>query len=185
MAANERWDLTLTLLTWRIWWAPNNARKWQMGFKSAFNGLILVGMRSTSDKICTGTQNTCFVFSYCSYCNSYCSYCNSYCSNCFPPRTGHRWQHNTTHAPFTIDNWCYKHTLRACNSYCFTTATMVTRTRLNVTCTLFVLLRSQMLLTADVSNRFDLQVFGGSRQSAVDTWYVECWVLNTDSTTLI
>ena len=31
--------LTLTLLTWRIWWAPNNASKWQMGFSSAFKGL--------------------------------------------------------------------------------------------------------------------------------------------------
>jgi len=31
--------LTLILLTWRIWWAPNNANKWQMGFNSAFKGL--------------------------------------------------------------------------------------------------------------------------------------------------
>ena len=31
--------LTLNLLTWRIWWAPNNASKWQMGFNSAFKGL--------------------------------------------------------------------------------------------------------------------------------------------------
>jgi len=31
--------LTLTLLTWRIWWSPNNARSWQMGFNSAFTGL--------------------------------------------------------------------------------------------------------------------------------------------------
>ena len=31
--------LTLILLTWRIWWA-NNASKWQMGFNSAFKGLI-------------------------------------------------------------------------------------------------------------------------------------------------
>ena len=23
---------TVILLTWRIWWAPNNASKWQMGF---------------------------------------------------------------------------------------------------------------------------------------------------------
>jgi len=30
--------LTLTLLTWRIWWA-NNANKWQMGFNLAFKGL--------------------------------------------------------------------------------------------------------------------------------------------------
>ena len=32
-------SLTLILLTWRIWWAPNNASKWQMGFNSAFKGL--------------------------------------------------------------------------------------------------------------------------------------------------
>ena len=44
MPANGRWDLiqnlTLILLTWRIWGAPNNASKWQMGFNSAFKGLI-------------------------------------------------------------------------------------------------------------------------------------------------
>ena len=32
-------SLTLTLLTWRIWWAANNASRWQMGFDSAFEGL--------------------------------------------------------------------------------------------------------------------------------------------------
>ena len=32
--------LTLILLTWRIWRAPNNASKWQMGFNSAFKGLM-------------------------------------------------------------------------------------------------------------------------------------------------
>ena len=31
--------LTLILLTWKIWWAPNNASRWQMGFNSAFKGL--------------------------------------------------------------------------------------------------------------------------------------------------
>jgi len=31
--------LTLTLLMWRIWWTPNNASRWQMGFNSAFKGL--------------------------------------------------------------------------------------------------------------------------------------------------
>jgi len=34
-----RRHLTLILLTWRLWWAPNNARKWQMGFNSALEGL--------------------------------------------------------------------------------------------------------------------------------------------------
>jgi len=28
--------LTLNPLTWKIWWAPNNANRWQMGFNLAF-----------------------------------------------------------------------------------------------------------------------------------------------------
>ena len=31
-----RASLTLILLTWRIWRAPNNASRWQMGFNLAF-----------------------------------------------------------------------------------------------------------------------------------------------------
>jgi len=34
--------LTLILLTWRIWWAPNNATKWQIGFNSAFKELTRI-----------------------------------------------------------------------------------------------------------------------------------------------
>ena len=37
---SQQMQLTLTLLTWRIWWAPTIASKWQMGFNSAFKGLI-------------------------------------------------------------------------------------------------------------------------------------------------
>jgi len=44
MPADGRRDLTrcltLTLLSWRIWWAPNSASRWQMGFNLAFKGLI-------------------------------------------------------------------------------------------------------------------------------------------------
>ena len=32
--------LTLILLTWRIWWASNNANRWQKGFNSQFKGLM-------------------------------------------------------------------------------------------------------------------------------------------------
>jgi len=35
----EKFSITLIMLTWRIWWAHNNASKWQMGFNSAFEGL--------------------------------------------------------------------------------------------------------------------------------------------------
>jgi hypothetical protein len=31
--------LTLILLTWGIWWAPNNASRWHMGINLAFEGL--------------------------------------------------------------------------------------------------------------------------------------------------
>jgi hypothetical protein len=31
--------LTLILLPWRMWWAPNNASRWQMEFNWAFKGL--------------------------------------------------------------------------------------------------------------------------------------------------
>ena len=35
----KRSPLTLILLTWSIWWAPNNASKRQKGFSSVFKGL--------------------------------------------------------------------------------------------------------------------------------------------------
>jgi hypothetical protein len=34
--SGSMWQLSLILLTQRIWQAPNNASKWQMGFHSAF-----------------------------------------------------------------------------------------------------------------------------------------------------
>ena len=37
--------LTLYMLTWRIWWALNNAGEGQMGFNSAFRGLSFVWLK--------------------------------------------------------------------------------------------------------------------------------------------
>jgi len=34
--------LTFNLLTWRIWCAPTNSSKWQMGFNLAFKGVIKI-----------------------------------------------------------------------------------------------------------------------------------------------
>jgi hypothetical protein len=39
--------LTLILLTCRIWWAPNNASKWQMGFNLAFKGFMCLFILSS------------------------------------------------------------------------------------------------------------------------------------------
>ena len=40
ITTHRRTVLTLNLLMWRIWWAPNNASIWQMEFNSAFKGLM-------------------------------------------------------------------------------------------------------------------------------------------------
>jgi hypothetical protein len=39
--------LTFTLLTWRIWWAPNIVSRWQIKFNSAFKGLIVLSHNLT------------------------------------------------------------------------------------------------------------------------------------------
>jgi len=39
MCLSSEETLTLMLLTWKIWWAPNNAIKWQIEFNSAFKVL--------------------------------------------------------------------------------------------------------------------------------------------------
>jgi hypothetical protein len=40
---------------------------------------------------------------------------------------------NMAHAHFLLYSYLKKHTIRICNAYCLVTATMVARTRLNVT----------------------------------------------------
>ena len=50
-ARSKRSKRFLILLTWRIWWAPNNASKWQVGFNSAFKGLNLNFLRRFSKNI--------------------------------------------------------------------------------------------------------------------------------------
>ena len=48
-------------------------------------------------------------------------------------RAGQATGDNVAHVHFMLDNWCYKHTVRICNNYCFSTAKMVARKHLNVT----------------------------------------------------
>jgi hypothetical protein len=49
--------LTLTLLTWRIWWA-NNANKWQMVFNWTFKGLMKTVFTAPSLVARTGISYT-------------------------------------------------------------------------------------------------------------------------------
>jgi hypothetical protein len=54
--------LTLILLTWRIWWAPNNASRWQMEFNSAFKGLKRQVLRFPRGRLPTRTyRGACFI----------------------------------------------------------------------------------------------------------------------------
>ena len=48
-------------------------------------------------------------------------------------RAGQATHDNMAHAHFMLDNCHCKHTLRMCSTFCFSTAKLVTRTRLNVT----------------------------------------------------
>ena len=43
-------QLTLNPLTWKIWRAPNNASRWQMGLNSAFKGLNLIFITAKSSQ---------------------------------------------------------------------------------------------------------------------------------------
>ena len=55
--------LTLNLLTTTIVAPPSNASKWQVGFNSAFKGLIMkVNFRGDSSKSDVCSVNTCTVF---------------------------------------------------------------------------------------------------------------------------
>ena len=47
-------------------------------------------------------------------------------------RAGQTKDYNTAHAHCMLDTYGYKHTLRICNTYSFSTGTTVARTRLNV-----------------------------------------------------
>ena len=50
--------LTLNPLKWRIWWASNNASRWQMGFHSAFKGL----MTHVKVRFCNYNQHDATIF---------------------------------------------------------------------------------------------------------------------------
>jgi hypothetical protein len=88
-------------------------------------------MRSLSDRSCRKKwKYTYFIFN-----NFFRKSCRLWdnVEKMWHSQRGHRWQYNMAHALCVLDNWCYRHTLRVCNTYCFFTATMVTRTPLTVT----------------------------------------------------
>jgi hypothetical protein len=98
-------------------------------------------MRNVLDKSCVENQETHFTLSkFCLFRKS----CRLWykCGRIWYSQTGYKWQYNTAHAHCMLDTECYKHTNRIYNTHCFSTVTMVRRTRLCVVfiCTLPVLL---------------------------------------------
>jgi len=91
---------------------------------------VLLRMRTVSDKMCGENQNTYFIFN--NLFPKIVPFMIS-CGNIWYSQTGHRWQCSMTHALWMLDIWDYRRTLKIYNTYCFSTATMVTRTHLSVT----------------------------------------------------
>jgi hypothetical protein len=89
-------------------------------------------MRNVSDKSCVENQNTHFVINSLFFENRAVYeiiwvYIYIYC------RFGLARDDSMAHAHCMLDNWSYKNALRICNTYCFSTAKMVARTRLRLT----------------------------------------------------
>jgi hypothetical protein len=91
---------------------------------------ILLRMRNVSGKCCRENQNKLFIS------NNLFSKIVPFMrlwKNMVQPYIDYRWQYETAKAHCMPDNYGYRHTVRVCNAYCFSTATMVTRTGLSVT----------------------------------------------------
>jgi hypothetical protein len=90
---------------------------------------FLLRIRNLSDKSCRENQNTHFVFSDFFFRKS----CRLWDNVEEYGRAGQATDDGMSHARCMLDTQGYKYTLRICNAYCFSTATMVAWTRLIVT----------------------------------------------------
>jgi hypothetical protein len=86
-------------------------------------------MRNVSDKCCIEIQKKYFMFNKCFVENH--TFCEIMWSNVVQREQAT--DGNMAHAQYMMYTYGYKHKIRICNTYCFSTATMVTRTHLNVT----------------------------------------------------
>jgi len=86
---------------------------------------ILFIMRNVSDKSCRENRNTRSVFSNFFFKENLTFYKTKKCCT-----TCQATDNNTAHSHCMLDASGYKHTLSICNTYCFSTATTVARTRL-------------------------------------------------------
>ena len=88
---------------------------------------VLLRMRNVSHKSCGENPNTHVMLN-----NFLRISCRLWDSVEEYRRNGQATYDGMAHAHCMPDNWLYKHMLRICNTYCFSTGTMVARTRLSV-----------------------------------------------------
>jgi hypothetical protein len=86
---------------------------------------VLLRMRNVSDKSCRENQNTHIMFNTFFFSLKSCRLWDNVEKF---DRTRQATVDNMTHARCMLDNEGYQHTLRMCNTYCFSSATVVTRT---------------------------------------------------------
>jgi len=82
-------------------------------------------IRSVSDKSCRENKNIYFMFK--TFSPNIMRFMRS-CGKMWYSQTAHGIQYNTAHGLCLPDNKGYQHTLKICNTYCFSTATIVIRT---------------------------------------------------------
>jgi hypothetical protein len=91
---------------------------------------VLLRTRNVTDKSCTENQNTYFVYSIFFFEN------RAVCDILWEKKYGIARQatdDNMARALCIMGNYGYRHAVRICNTYCFSTTTMVARTGRNVT----------------------------------------------------
>jgi hypothetical protein len=103
----------------------------QYNFFTIFSS-VLLRIRNGSDKICRENQkkNTHFTFSNVFFSRKSCLLRDNVEKYC---RALQATDDSMEHAQCMLDTYGYKHTLKICKTYSFSTAIMVARTRLNVT----------------------------------------------------
>jgi hypothetical protein len=101
---------------------------------------VILKIRNILERSCRENQNTHFMFNnFPKLCRLWKILWEKYC------RAGLATDNNMALAHCMLDTKDYEHTLRICNTYCSSTATMVARTRLIVTLYVHWLSRSKFL----------------------------------------
>jgi hypothetical protein len=130
---------------------------------------VLLRIKNVSDKSYRAHQNTHFTFNNFFF-KSCCLWDNveKYC------RAGQATDDNMVYVPYMLDTKGYKHTHRICNTYCFSTATVVAQMCLYVTLYAHCL---SCLTTSNVSPFSNLVLMCCHQSDQTVTMLNRCWYM--------